>query len=493
VAATDAAGNVASDSYTWTITASQPSSGPGQTVLDDFNRPDGPVGANWAVVFGGFANFLVSSNEAVDSSTSAYAWTSWQPQQFGPDSSAFATVASASSDVVRVCARFTSPTTAARSGYCVEEAANNWTIRRIDRGTVVTLGSSLSRPVAAGDRIGIVVTGSTIEAWYAPAGGSWTRLSSQTDTTYSAAGFLAVESRGSQLDNFGGGTLGTAPVAPSNTVPPTVTGVAQQGQTLTASPGTWTGNPVPTYTYQWQRCNTAGANCVNIASATAQTYQPVTADVGATVRVNVTATNSAGTSTTPSAATATVTGIGSGPQDAVLDSFNRANGAIGPNWGQIFGGFVDFAISGSEAVDPSASNFAWDYWAALQFGPDSEAYATITTLSTDATRICARMTNPTTSQRSGYCVQAAGNTWSIRRIDNGTATQLGAAATQTVSAGSRFGITVVGTTITAWYSSTATAGWTQVLTVTDSMYQGAGYIALEARGSHLDDFGGGTH
>jgi hypothetical protein len=282
-------------------------------------------------------------------------------------------------------------------------------------------------------------------------------------------------------------------MAPSNTAPPTVTGVAQQGQTLTASPGTWTGNPVPTYVYQWQRCNTAGANCVNIASATAQTYQPVAADVGATVRVNVTATNSAGTSTAPSAATATVTGAAaSGPRDAVLDNFNRANGAIGLNWGQIFGGFVDLAISGSEAVDPSASSFAWNYWAA-QFGPDSEAYATITTLSTDAIRVCARMTNPTTSQRSGYCVQATGNTWSIRRIDNGTATQLGAVATQTVGAGSRFGITVVGTTITAWYAPSATAGWTQVLTVTDSTYQGAGYIALEARGSHLDNFGGGTH
>ncbi len=105
VSATDAAGNVASDSYTWTITASQPSPGPGQNVLDDFNRPDGPAGANWAIVYGGFTSFLVSSNQALDSSTSVYAWMYWQPQQFGPDSSAFATVTSASTDVVRVCAR----------------------------------------------------------------------------------------------------------------------------------------------------------------------------------------------------------------------------------------------------------------------------------------------------------------------------------------------------------------------------------------------------
>jgi hypothetical protein len=492
VAATDAAGIVASDSYTWTITSSAPSPGPGQTVLDDFNRPDGPAGANWAVVYGGFTSFLVSSNQAVDSSTSVYGWTYWQPQQFGPDSSAFVTVTSVSTDALRVCARFTTPAVATRSGYCVQDTANSWTIRRFDNGTAVILGSTFSQPVAAGDRIGIVAVGTTIEAWYAPGAGAWTRLSSQTDATYRNAGFLALESRGSRLDDFGGGTLGTTPVAPANTVAPTVTGTATQGQTLTANPGTWTGNPTPTYTYQWQRCDTAGANCVDIASATATTYQLAAADVGATVRVKVTATNTAGNSTTPSAATATVAAAAPGPQTSVLDNFNRANGPIGANWGQIFGGFVDFTVSNNEAADPSTSSFAWDYWSALRFGPDSEAYATITTIGTDAVRVCARMTNPTTTQRSGYCVQAAGSTWTIRRIDNGTGVQVGVSATQTVAAGARLGITVVGTTITAWYSPNASSGWTQLLVLTDTTYQGSGFIALEARASHVDDFGGGT-
>jgi hypothetical protein len=102
------------------------------------------------------------------------------------------------------------------------------------------------------------------------------------------------------------------------------------------------------------------------------------------------------------------------------------------------------------------------------------------------------MTNPTTTQRSGYCVQAAGSTWTIRRIDNGTGVQLGVSATQTVAAGARLGITVVGTTITAWYSPNASSGWTQLLVLTDTTYQGSGFIALEARASHVDDFGGGT-
>src|SRR5206468_5446136 len=38
--------------------------------------------------------------------------------------------------------------------------------------------------------------------------------------------------------------------APANTVAPAVSGQAVVGQVLTASPGTWTGNPAPTLTYQ---------------------------------------------------------------------------------------------------------------------------------------------------------------------------------------------------------------------------------------------------
>jgi hypothetical protein len=42
--------------------------------------------------------------------------------------------------------------------------------------------------------------------------------------------------------------------APQNTSPPTITGVAAQGRSLTASPGTWGGATPMTYAYQWKRC-----------------------------------------------------------------------------------------------------------------------------------------------------------------------------------------------------------------------------------------------
>ena len=40
---------------------------------------------------------------------------------------------------------------------------------------------------------------------------------------------------------------------PENTVAPAITGSAQTGHVLTCSTGTWTGEPTPTYTYQWKR------------------------------------------------------------------------------------------------------------------------------------------------------------------------------------------------------------------------------------------------
>jgi peptidoglycan/xylan/chitin deacetylase (PgdA/CDA1 family) len=99
--------------------------------------------------------------------------------------------------------------------------------------------------------------------------------------------------------------VAAAVVAPVNTALPVITGTAQDGQTLTASTGSWSGTS-PSYTYQWVSCNTGGNNCGAITGATGATYTPVTADVGTTLGVAVTATNSAGSVSATSEATSTV-------------------------------------------------------------------------------------------------------------------------------------------------------------------------------------------
>src|SRR2546426_7392633 len=71
------------------------------------------------------------------------------------------------------------------------------------------------------------------------------------------------------------------PLPPSNTSPPTITGTAKQGQTLTEVHGSWTNSPT-SYSYQWlpHNCKPATSSSPPMSSATKQEYAPVEGDVG---------------------------------------------------------------------------------------------------------------------------------------------------------------------------------------------------------------------
>ena len=121
-------------------------------------------------------------------------------------------------------------------------------------------------------------------------------------------------------NSAGQGTAVSAPTAtvtaatgsaPANTSPPTVSGSAQSGQTLTASAGTWSGTQPISYAYQWQRCDVSGGSCAGIAGATGATYVVASGDIGSTLRVAVTASNGFGQSTAASGPTPTVVAAGS--------------------------------------------------------------------------------------------------------------------------------------------------------------------------------------
>ncbi len=95
---------------------------------------------------------------------------------------------------------------------------------------------------------------------------------------------------------------------PTLSAPPSVTGSAIEGATLTADPGAWTGTPT-SFTYAWQRCLTG--TCTTVPGAVAQTYPLTAADVGTRVRVRVLAHNAGGHSRAArSMTTATVKPLG---------------------------------------------------------------------------------------------------------------------------------------------------------------------------------------
>ena len=80
--------------------------------------------------------------------------------------------------------------------------------------------------------------------------------------------------------------------APVNIEPPTITGTARVGETLTAQNGTWENSPT-TFQYRWLRCNAGGNNC-QLLAADGRTYRVAQADAGSTLRVRVTAVNADG-------------------------------------------------------------------------------------------------------------------------------------------------------------------------------------------------------
>ena len=91
------------------------------------------------------------------------------------------------------------------------------------------------------------------------------------------------------------GSATTAGTAPALTAPPSIAEVVQQGKQLTGFAGTWSGSGTIQYTYQWYRCDPAGAHCTSIHGATKPTYTEVAKDVAHTLGLAVHATDSNGT------------------------------------------------------------------------------------------------------------------------------------------------------------------------------------------------------
>jgi hypothetical protein len=146
-------------------------------------------------------------------------------------------------------------------------------------------------------------------------GANCTAISGATASTYTVApsdnGFtIAVQVTAT---NVAGQAMASAPAVaasstpPQNTALPQISGSPIAGQTLSATTGTWAGSPTPTYAYQWEDCDSAGANCTAITGATSSTYTVAPSDDGFTIEVQVTASNTAGQVPASSVPTATVT------------------------------------------------------------------------------------------------------------------------------------------------------------------------------------------
>jgi Bacterial Ig-like domain (group 3) len=100
--------------------------------------------------------------------------------------------------------------------------------------------------------------------------------------------------------NAGGSATATSsavgpvvPPVPIDATAPSVSGSAEQGQTLAVTQGVWTNSPT-SIVDQWEQCDPIGAGCTPLPGQVGDTYTLGPGDVGHTVAVLETASNAGG-------------------------------------------------------------------------------------------------------------------------------------------------------------------------------------------------------
>jgi hypothetical protein len=175
------------------------------------------------------------------------------------------------------------PTATAQSVGVTEDTAQAITLSGTDSDGTIASYAIVSAPTKG------TLSGSGASRTYTPTpdatgADSFTFTVTDDDGAVSAAATVTI-------------TIAAVNDPPVNTVSlPAISGTTAVGQTLTASPGTWSdakdGGSTITFTYQWRRAATATGAATAIPGATGSTYLLGNADLGRFIEVRVIATDS---------------------------------------------------------------------------------------------------------------------------------------------------------------------------------------------------------
>lgn len=199
---------------------------------------------------------------------------------------------------------------------------------------------------------------------------------------------------------------------------------------------------------------------------------------------------------------------GAFPTTSVLDNFTGTNGTDLPvyssNWALLNSAQTNLEIQSNGAAPTATGTNANDYWT-TNFGPDSEVFLIVAAKGADGNTfesIVARIQGEGGSNTwDGYILNfdpdAGTDAPSIARIDNASATQLGAALSQEYAANDSFGLEIIGSTLQAYYKASGGSWAALGTTRSDSTYTSAGKLGFQMYETptitgRLDDFGGGT-
>lgn len=117
---------------------------------------------------------------------------------------------------------------------------------------------------------------------------------SRIDFVASAGTVYRIALSGYDREEAGNYVLSWVLGAPAPILYPVVNGLAVDGETLTATDGTWSGTGPFEYSYAWGRCDREVVECAFISGATSKTFTIRSVDVGFRLWVRVTASNAVG-------------------------------------------------------------------------------------------------------------------------------------------------------------------------------------------------------
>lgn len=192
------------------------------TLLDDFNRANvDPIDGNWSTLDTPTGTLKIVSNQVQNTTAGAASGAAyWNAATFGPDLEAYYTMAVTPSASVsyEIMSRIQSPGgSGVWDGYSIDITNNVLSVLIWTNATPTTLaGATVSATPAAGDKVGMRIYGSTIEAWmYDASAATWLFVATATDTTYASAGNVGMgmfNSDGGIIDDFFVGALGSTPI-----------------------------------------------------------------------------------------------------------------------------------------------------------------------------------------------------------------------------------------------------------------------------------------
>jgi hypothetical protein len=182
-------------------------------VLDNFNRADGAVGANFSTFSASDAALPIASNQVRKGASLSSGL--WNPSTFGPDSECFVTLGTlvTSDTEFSLYARMTG-SQGAYNGYQLRYSVSSggFQITRINANVQGNATELVNYAWAVGDKVMIRCVGSTILGAIQPGGtGPWYTIVQTVDPTYTAAGMVGLrmttDTSGTfRVDDLGGGT-----------------------------------------------------------------------------------------------------------------------------------------------------------------------------------------------------------------------------------------------------------------------------------------------